>query len=679
MTTRCAVRRPSARVASAGSVAVAIVVGLGLFAFARTGDAKEGYGEGRSAAPAYVPWSADVLDVAARVPVQDGGRVMPLDTFASYTLLGVAHRRSTKTADGTRIGGTAWLLDVVFRPEVARRHPCFQVENDETLDAVGLAHEGKKKRDLYAYDDLLPAKDRLRDLASAYHKRPSKSLSPVEGGIVDLHRAMVTFERLAALVDFARAPVDLSGAPALASHFGGRTSVGAAEFLERSGALAPLLASDDPHAGVHGAPPAPAAVPPGAARVAAALSDRARSATGLALLPPPAHLKSIEAWLTPGDALFYLLQGVALPELMNAQLVALARMAASPSDPRAFAAAAEDLRAAGEATSRARGEYGGVALEVTLNRLDPFHRAPHLYLLAFLLVAAGWLVSARWLRGVAWAVLLGTLAFHVVGIVLRCLIRERPPMSTLYDTVLFISGAGVLALAVAEWLDRRGIALTMAPLFGWLGLFVAGRYEALRGEDTMPQLVAVLDTNYWLALHVTCIAIGYLGGLVAAAIAHVTVLGRVLGFKRADPGFYASAARMTYGMLAFGLVFAVVGTILGGVWANDSWGRFWGWDPKENGALMICLAQLAILHARLGGYLKAFGVAMASVAQGMIIAFSWWHVNHLGIGLHSYGHTQGVMTALTIFYAVEGAVLLAGFVHLGLRSGRQPAGAGPAA
>ncbi len=121
---------------------------------------------------------------------------------------------------------------------------------------------------------------------------------------------------------------------------------------------------------------------------------------------------------------------------------------------------------------------------------------------------------------------------------------------------------------------------------------------------------------------------------------------------------------MTYGMLAFGLLFSVVGTILGGIWANDSWGRFWGWDPKENGALMICLAQLAILHARLGGYLKTFGIAMATVVQGVVVAFSWWHVNHLGIGLHAYGFTQGVITTLTISYVVESLVLVAGFSYL---------------
>ncbi|MEO0662926.1 MAG: cytochrome c biogenesis protein CcsA, partial [Planctomycetota bacterium] len=93
-----------------------------------------------------------------------------------------------------------------------------------------------------------------------------------------------------------------------------------------------------------------------------------------------------------------------------------------------------------------------------------------------------------------------------------------------------------------------------------------------------------------------------------------------------------------------------VGTILGGVWANDSWGRFWGWDPKENGALMIVLYQLVIVHARLGGYIKDFGISVLAVVGGGIVAFSWWHVNQLGVGLHSYGFTDGVVRNLLVYY-----------------------------
>jgi ABC-type transport system involved in cytochrome c biogenesis permease subunit len=269
------------------------------------------------------------------------------------------------------------------------------------------------------------------------------------------------------------------------------------------------------------------------------------------------------------------------------------------------------------------------------------------------------------------AVLLAAVGLQVAGIAIRCVLRERPPISTLYETALFISALGAIASLAIEAMSRRGIALALAPVVGGITLFLANRFEVLKGEDTMPQLQAVLDTNFWLWLHVTCINIGYTGGLLTALVAHVTVFGRAFGIQRGNEDFYRAVSRMTYGLLGFALVFSVVGTILGGIWANDSWGRFWGWDPKENGALLICLAQLAILHARLGGILKSFGVAMAAIAQGCVVAFSWWGVNLLGIGLHSYGFTGGIMASLMTFYGVEGAVLVLGLTTflLGRASG----------
>jgi hypothetical protein len=126
---------------------------------------------------------------------------------------------------------------------------------------------------------------------------------------------------------------------------------------------------------------------------------------------------------------------------------------------------------------------------------------------------------------------------------------------------------------------------------------------------------------------------------------------------------------MVYGVVCFGLLFSFTGTVLGGIWANDSWGRFWGWDPKENGALMIVLWNLVILHARMGGFIRDLGIHACAVFGGMIVAFSWWGVNLLGIGLHSYGFTSGIMKTLTIFWSIEAALLFVA-CELWLRSKR---------
>ena len=124
---------------------------------------------------------------------------------------------------------------------------------------------------------------------------------------------------------------------------------------------------------------------------------------------------------------------------------------------------------------------------------------------------------------------------------------------------------------------------------------------------------------------------------------------------------------MTYGVTCFGLAFAVVGTILGGVWANDSWGRFWGWDPKENGALMICLAQVSLLHARFSGLVRDFGFVVWSAVTGAVVVFSWFHVNLLGIGLHSYGFSSGLRDAVWTSYLVQAGFVVVGTIDVLLR------------
>ncbi len=632
------------------------------------------------------PWPQAVVDLASNLPMQEGGRVMPLDTFAGYTLLKVNHRRSFRTADDRKLSPVEWLLDVLLLPDLARGYECFAVDNDEVLDAIGARHEGKKKRDRYSYD-LLVGKDYdkaaekageggaarviasaaarrslLDSLAARYRKIEARDQEAVEAGIVDLSDSVDAFERLVFLLEFGRASLDVGDAPALAVLFGGEKRVSLSHVLAKAGELRQIAGAEggaDPHGGPPRGADEPATPDQKAARD---LRRRAMAllegAGGLALVPPRVPTSEDGVWFRPRDILGAALDGVSLPRdyaVAAGHLFALAESGGDPAEVEAHLRAFHDESVR---LARSRGEYDKVPLEVFLNRLDPFGRAVLLYLLGFLVVAVTWLTPNRWVRFGGWGLLLAALLLHVTGIVIRCVLRDRPPIGNLYDTFLFISALGAGACLVMEWINGKGIALACAPVVGGLVLFLANQFEALKGEDTMRPLQAVLDTNFWLATHVTTISIGYSGGLLAAILAHFTVLGRVFGVG--SDGFYRTVFRMTYGMLCFGLLFSVVGTILGGIWANDSWGRFWGWDPKENGALLICLSQLAILHARMGGYLKPFGFAMANIFAGCVVVFSWQGVNLLGIGLHAYGFSGGLMKSLLITAYAEGAVLAAG-------------------
>jgi ABC-type transport system involved in cytochrome c biogenesis permease subunit len=124
----------------------------------------------------------------------------------------------------------------------------------------------------------------------------------------------------------------------------------------------------------------------------------------------------------------------------------------------------------------------------------------------------------------------------------------------------------------------------------------------------------------------------------------------------------SSLQQSMMGATLFSLFFSILGTILGGIWADQSWGRFWGWDPKENGALLICLWLLALLHGKLAGYLKPKFYALFLSLTSIVVAFAWFGVNLLNVGLHSYGFTNSLANNLIYFSLFEILFALAAFI-----------------
>ncbi|MBI2923562.1 MAG: cytochrome c biogenesis protein CcsA [Planctomycetes bacterium] len=611
-------------------------------------------------AESHARWNRETVDLFARLPVQEGGRVKPLSTFASFTLLALNGRRGCTTPEGVRLEPTEWLMDCLFWPEHASLYSCFLVQDTQALDDLGLAHEGKSRRDRYSYTDLLPARGKLFELASQYDRIEAKLRNSVQGQVVNLAHNVMQFESITSSFYVLRSTPAGADCAAIARVFGKDARPSFSGILARAAELRPYLGmADDPHgSGASGDP-----VLRGWAE------EVAGSPGGLALFPPPPGAAADAEWLTPGGVAAEALFGGADMKQPVETLAEFELLFRLRGDATAFGARAESFRDRVVAAARARGEYDKIPLEVAFYRGQFFYYAQVVFVFAFLIAAFGWIKPTKLVpRLTTGTVALGTLLL-VAGITMRCIIRGRPPVSTLYESILFITAVSVIASMVAEWINRQGIALTLSTILGAGGMFLANRYEMQEAVDTMPSLVAVLDTNFWLASHVTTVTIGYGAGLLAGAIGHVTILGRIFGLKRNEPSFYRTLASMTYGMLCFGLLFSVVGTVLGGIWANDSWGRFWGWDPKENGALAIVLWELIVLHARKGGYIRDHGIAMCSVFGAAVVASSWWGVNLLGVGLHSYGFTSGILLTLIGYYVFEALVLVAGGVAWYLKRG----------
>ena len=167
----------------------------------------------------------------------------------------------------------------------------------------------------------------------------------------------------------------------------------------------------------------------------------------------------------------------------------------------------------------------------------------------------------------------------------------------------------------------------------------------------MQMLVAVLNSNFWLSTHVIAITTGYAGCCVAGLMGHIYVLqalGQPHNKKRLEVTYYNML-----GILGFGLTMSFLGTTLGGIWADQSWGRFWGWDPKENGALMIVLWSAIVFHSRIAKVINPLGVAVGCILGLVNVVWAWLGVNLLSVGLHSYGFTSGIANMLIVYVLLE--------------------------
>jgi ABC-type transport system involved in cytochrome c biogenesis permease subunit len=595
------------------------------------------------------------VELVESLPIQDGGRIKPLHTYASFTLLRMNGRRSVTTPAGERLSAVQWLLDVLFFPEAAGSYPIFLVQNPEVVQAIGLPHADKKRRDRYSLDELRPGVDRLFQLASEYHRIEEKERTSVQQQIFLLGANVQAYLELVGYLDFARQKIEVGSTGAVAEVFQGRAESTVSEVLEHQDVLLGLrgrMAAEHDEAGFQDI-----------SRVLMRASESVARSEALALIPAPVSAEENAAWMTPADVFFGMLQEGRVSSDAVGELAALEDLATLRNDPRAFEETLRDLHGSLTGRAAARGEYGKVGLELVYYKSKVLSYSHYGFVLSFLLAAFLWLRPRnRLMHGATSLAVLASTLLLIGAITMRCVIRGRPPVSTLYETVLFVTVVATLIAMFIEAVNRRTIAISAAALVGTVGLFIANGYEMLDKRDTMPSLVAVLDTNFWLSTHVTAITTGYSAGMLAALLASVYLVTKAAGWRRSDPTFHRSLGRMVYGVLCFALIFSTVGTILGGIWANDSWGRFWGWDPKENGALLIVLSQLAILHGRMGGYLREHTVCMATAFAGTVIAFSWWGVNLLGVGLHSYGFTSGINTAVWTYYGLQWSIVGVGGV-----------------
>ena len=289
-----------------------------------------------------------------------------------------------------------------------------------------------------------------------------------------------------------------------------------------------------------------------------------------------------------------------------------------------------------------------IKLELQYNQLNPFHFAWLCYLLGLLLLFVGYLfVYQIDIRGfgkfwiiVSIFILLSGFCLHTYGMILRSMIMSRPPVTNMYETVIWVPWAAMILGAII-WAFQRFVFVLIGAIIASLGcLMLADMTPHSLLDGHLEPLEAVLNSNFWLSTHVLIITMSYGAFLLAFLLGNMCLyLFIKKEIKRKLINQYVKAIDRS---IQVGVVLLALGTILGGIWADYSWGRFWGWDPKETWALISLLAYLALLHSRLMGWVREFGMVVGSILIFFLIVMAWYGVNYvLGQGLHSYGFGSG--------------------------------------
>jgi ABC-type transport system involved in cytochrome c biogenesis permease subunit len=553
-----------------------------------------------------------------QLPVLSGGRVKPMDTVARTTLMIVNDRQSfAAEQEAPKRPAIEWLLDVLAKGDgldnAATKYQTFRIEDDQVLKLLGLPMRPRWWR--YSIEEVGPSFNKLEQEARRALKRDQKERDEFDQHVLKLRRHLEL-------------------------------------FLELNQHHEPRVI--------------PPSTPEGQWQSFARAEAEARD---------PVIEKAREALRA---------KGVTLEQMDSAQRAEFVgtiqrqiEESLANTNPAA-AAYAQILKyykdGKTDAFNRALTEYRTkyfdhvrtldlwrVSAEVHFNSFAPFYQSLVLYVVVALSAAVSWLGFGAPLRRTALWLCLLTFGVHTAGLIARMVIQGRPPVTNLYSSAVFIGWGAVLFGLVLEWLYGHGIGTFVAGALGFATALVA-HFLGTDG-DTLEMLQAVLDTDFWLATHVTIVNLGYTATLVPGTLGTVYIIAGLF-----TPALTRDLAKtlgqMIYGTICFATLLSFTGTVLGGLWADYSWGRFWGWDPKENGALLIVIWNALILHARWAGLVKPRGVATLAILGNVVTIWSWFGTNQLGVGLHAYGFRSGMAKWIVISSAAHLAVAGLGLVPL---------------
>ncbi len=296
---------------------------------------------------------------------------------------------------------------------------------------------------------------------------------------------------------------------------------------------------------------------------------------------------------------------------------------------------------------------GDLRVETVFNSVHPFRWAWILSLIGAVVMAFAFYSPATWLYASGMALFGISFVTQATGFALRCWIAGRPPVTNMYESVLWVSFGCMLFGLVLELIYRKRVIALGSLIFATICLIIADNVSGVLDDGIHP-LEPVLRSNYWLTIHVLTITLGYAAFALSLVLGNIGLGQIALTGRESKTLPLRQLAFYAYRAVQVGVILLAAGTILGGWWADESWGRFWGWDPKETWALIALLGYVALLHARFRGMVGPFGFLAWCVSAFMGVLMAWYGVNFvLGVGLHSYGFSSGGVSYVATYCSAQ--------------------------
>ena len=586
----------------------------------------------------------------SNIPIQESGRIKPLDTYARNQLLLLYGKTSYENND-EKIKAIDWLFNLLVNPFEELDKKIFYISNWENSPEVEVSlgldvNESHR----YSFYEIIEGFKNNQNLLDGLKLKSQDSFTNVENQIINVYNKLILFDEIAHSFTCFFPLIEIQNISIKESlGLGNHNKVSYSFFVRNVDLFSPLMQEliktkpenwTEKHYELQ--------------YIVTSLHEieRYNYAQAVKIIPP---INNDGDWLSPW-------------EIMDHKIITIDQIKLITDLEYAVQSSLDNLINFDEyiinykdkINSSSDVSFSILDREVDYNQVNYFFISLLFYFSSFLLGSIGLLTIQKYIRLPSLLLLIIGFLIHSYGIIIRMIVMQRPPVSTLYESIIFVGFVVILLGIIFELVRRDSSSLLISSVGGIILHYIGMKYAA--DGDTLEILVAVLNSNFWLSIHVTTITFGYGVSIIAGLMAHAYLFQSIINSK--NKIVLKKIFDNTYILTLVALFFTLFGTILGGIWADQSWGRFWGWDPKENGALLIVMWHLMMLHMKVSGMVKELGFVLGVSLVNIVVALAWFGVNLLSVGLHSYGFTDSIAFNLFTFITIEIILCLGSYIYI---------------